>query len=817
MASKVLKGLTIQIGGDTSQLLDSLKDVEKKGRDLSRELGEINKLLKLDPDNTELLAQKQKVLSEAVGTTKEKLDKLKEAEKQVQEQFKRGDVSEEQVRALQREIVATEKKLDGYERAVKETNEQVKKHGKSTKDTAEDVEDLADASKEAEKSSEGLGGALAGAAKVGLAAVGAAVGAAIGGLTAAAESTREYRTEMGKLDTAFTQNGFTAEAAYGAYSELQGILGETDQAVEATNHLAQLTSNEKELAKWTGDILPGVYATFGASLPIEGLTEAANETAKVGQVTGPLADALNWAADAGADFGIGLKENIKFTRLSAAALKTLTPEQRAEYEARKKQYEEIEAYNKKVAEATSVEDQFNIALEACSTEQERQALITKTLSDVYGDASKAYKETNEEVIRANKANEEWTQSLAGVGGAIEPILTDVKMMGASLLEDLVPGVQTVADAFRGVLNGDAGAVDDLAAGLSGMLTTLLEKLGGMLPGFVQTIATLISNLLPQVIAITADIIPDVLTTLAEQLPTLLQAIISGFSQILVSLGDMLPELIPVIIDAVLLCVETLLDNVDQLADAGIALIIGLADGLVIALPRLIDKIPVILDKLVNALANNWPKLIGAGIQLTVKLATGIIKAIPQLASKIPQIIKSIVSGLKSGFGKIKDVGKDLIKGLWNGIKDMTSWITGKLKGFGDTVLGGIKDFFGIESPSRVMAKEVGRFLPEGLARGVTDNAGTAVDAMTSLSDDMLNEAEQLNGITLERRLHNTFDPAPAAQSMSSGLFDKLDRIISAIEQGQILTIDGDALVGATSNRMDSALGRRRALAARGAI
>ena len=127
------------------------------------------------------------------------------------------------------------------------------------------------------------------------AAVGAAATAAVTALVGTAEATREYRTEMGKLDTAFTQNGFSADAARGAYTELQGILGETDQAVEAANHLAKLTDNEKDLAAWTGDILPGIFVTFGASLPIEGLTEAANETAKVGQVTGPLADALNWA------------------------------------------------------------------------------------------------------------------------------------------------------------------------------------------------------------------------------------------------------------------------------------------------------------------------------------------------------------------------------------------------------------------------------------------------------------------------------------------------------------------------------------------
>ena len=125
MANKTIKGLTVEIGGDTTKLGKALEAVEKQSRDLSSELGSINKLLKLDPSNVDLLAQKQKVLADAVNTTKQKLDTLKEAEKQVQAQFEKGEASEEQVRALQREIIATTKKLDGYEQAAKETADAV--------------------------------------------------------------------------------------------------------------------------------------------------------------------------------------------------------------------------------------------------------------------------------------------------------------------------------------------------------------------------------------------------------------------------------------------------------------------------------------------------------------------------------------------------------------------------------------------------------------------------------------------------------------------------------------------------------------------
>lgn len=447
MASKALKGLTIKIGGDTSELTKALDKVEDQSRNLSGELGQINKLLKFDPKNTELLAQKQKVLSDAIRTTEKKLGTLREAEAQVQAQFERGEVSEAQYRALQREIIDTEKKLDGYKKAAKETTDAVDDLSKSNKTTAERLNKTEKEAEEAEQALRDFGSEAADVAKNGLAAAAAAATAVVGSLVAMAESSREYRTEMGKLDTAFTDANHSSEAALKTYKALQGVLGETDQAVEAANHLAKLCTTEEELVAWT-EIATGVYATFGASLPIEGLTEAANETARVGQLTGPLTDAINWASEAGADFGVVLKENIEFTKLDKKELEKLTDAQKAEYEAREKQYEEIEAYNKKVEEAVSAEDKFNIALENCSNEQERQQLITKTLTKLYSSAASQYKKTNKEVIRANEATEKWNATMADLGGEVEPVITDIKEMGIALMEHAKEPLKDVVEYIR---------------------------------------------------------------------------------------------------------------------------------------------------------------------------------------------------------------------------------------------------------------------------------------------------------------------------------------------------------------------------------
>lgn len=419
MASKALRGLTIEIGGDTTELNKALDKVDKRSKDLSSELGQINKALKLDPTNTELLAQKQKVLADAISNTEDKLDTLKEAEKQVQKQFERGEVSEEQVRALRREIIETERKLEGYKNAAKETADAEEKLAKGADDAAEQLDEQADKTKEVDEASEDLDDSAGDLASGGLAALAAAAAAAVTAIVALAEESREYRTEMGKLDTAFKDVGFSAEAATKTYESLQSVLGDTGQAVEASNMLAKLCTTEEELNDWT-EILTGVYGTFGSSLPIEALAESANESARVGQIAGNLADAISWATATGETFGVTLKKNTK----------------------------KNEEWNEAVKAATTAEDYFNLALQDCSNEQERQQLITKTLTKLYGGAAKEYKKTNKEVIRANEATEKWNKATAKIGKAVEPVVTDIKELGVALLEDAGEPLEDIAEYIR---------------------------------------------------------------------------------------------------------------------------------------------------------------------------------------------------------------------------------------------------------------------------------------------------------------------------------------------------------------------------------
>ena len=234
-------------------------------------------------------------------------------------------------------------------------------------------------------------GNVAGTIAKGIGIAGLAIGGAFVG---AIESTREYRAEMGLLESAFTTAGHSSEEAKRTYSDLNAVLGDSGQAVEASQHLAKLVDNEKDLSTWT-DICTGIYSTFGESIPLESITESANEVAKSGILTGGLVDALVWAGHS--------------------------------------------------------EEEFQEKLDACTTEQERQNLIMNTLNDTYKGASEQYKETNKDIIESRKAQERLSDAMAEVGRVGEPIMTAIKNAIAGMAEKAVPVIVDMVEGFRNMV------------------------------------------------------------------------------------------------------------------------------------------------------------------------------------------------------------------------------------------------------------------------------------------------------------------------------------------------------------------------------
>lgn len=686
--------------------------------------------------------------AESIDALTRKQDILK---KSLEEQAKKAKAAEDALKKMRDGgIEPTNPAYQKMQTALNNTKADMVKIQKEIDDTSEKL-------KKSKIDWESVGetvGKVGKAIGAGVAAMGAAIGAAAGAFLGLAESTREARENMGKLETGFTTAGHSAEDAKNTYTELYGILGDDGQATEAAAHLAKLTNNEKELATWT-DIATGVYATFGDSLPIENLTEAANETAKTGAITGGLADALNWA-------GVS-------------------------------------------------EDEFQASLDKCSTEQERQALITETLNGLYSDAAKKYREVNGDIIDAQKATASLNSAMAELGAIAEPIVTKLKQLAADLLQQITPFVELIGNGLVGALTGAEGAAQQFTDGLLGMVTFVIQKLTEMLPTFINfafqmiaNIATGIAQALPTLVPSLVQLVTDIVQVLIDNIPLLIDAalqLVTGLAQgiinaipvlvaalptlitslidgllsaipqiiqagidLLTSLITALPEIIATIVAAIPEIINgiitALLENIPLIIQAGIDLLVALIQALPQIITTIVQAIPQIISGIVNALVQNIPQIIQAGVQLFVALIQNLPTIIVEIVKAVPQIVSGIVSAFGSLVGEMVNAGANLLHGLWEGISSAASWLWDKVTGWASSLVDGIKGFFGIHSPSTVFA-EIGTNMGEGVGVGFGESmdgvsadmtaamggAGqlTAAEAVRAVNDGIIANIEGLSG------------------------------------------------------------------------
>ena len=525
-------------------------------------------------------------------------------------------------------------------------------------DTSEYDSGVKDVSKSGGSLASKLKNGLASAGKVaaaGIGAITAAAGAAVGGLLALESSTEEYRVAQGKLNTAFEAAGYGAETAQQAYNSFYGILGDTDTATEASQLLAKLADSAEDVSTWT-DIAAGVAGTFGDSLPIEGLIEASNETAKVGQVTGVLADALNWA-------GIS-------------------------------------------------EDDFNARLSACSSESERNQLIMDTLSGTYDEASEAFYRNNAALVESRNNQAQLDATLATLGQTVSNVKN-------RLLTEFLPAISNVATAFSGMLSGAAGADQEFASAVQGLVNVAVSKLPEFLSMGVQILSSLASGIvqsIPTLVAAVPQIVAEIGEALTELLPQVLNMGVQLLDQLVSGIETGLPDMVarlPQIVDNFL---SFLTEHLPDILDKGVEMLNSLVNGIINTIPQMVASLPKIITSFVTFIANNLPKIIEAGINILVNLIAGIIKAIPQLVAALPQIIAAIVDGIAALMGSIVDIGKNIVEGIWEGIQNAIGWFTDKITGFFSGIIDGVKGMLGIHSPSRVFA-DMGKNMALGLGQG----------------------------------------------------------------------------------------------------
>ena len=353
------------------------------------------------------------------------------------------------------------------------------------------------------------------------------------------------------------------------------------------------------------------------------------------------------------------------------------------------------------------------------------------LSDVYNAIHAIQENLGITGTTAKEAASTITGSIGSMKAAFDNFLN-----GSGTMDQLV---STGITAIQNIVNAVGELLPELISQVSSSTPQIITAINQIFPQILnlivtnapallstigQVLMTLVQSLLsymPQILTIAMQLIQSFINGIITMLPQIIQMGIQLITQLITGIAQMLPQLIPQAVNAIITIVNGLLTNIDQIIDAGIQLIIGLAEGLINAIPQLIDKIPTIIEKLLNAIINNLPKLVEMGIQLVVKLAVGLVQAIPQLISKIPQLISAVINALTKLPGMVIDIGKNLVSGIWEGISNMANWLWNKISGWCSDIFNNIKSFFGIHSPSKLFADDIGKMLGLGMGEGFDDS------------------------------------------------------------------------------------------------
>ncbi len=607
MADKADISAKLEVDGEKA-FRDSLKAVDAELKNLKSEMDLTASAMDDMADSEEKTAKQGETLEKIIDTQEKKLGLLNEkyqasagrledlgtALKNAKNEF--GANSEQALKAQ-----------NAYDRQLKSTmdwktqiNQTAAEMNKAKKDFSDLGKASGDLGESLAKASDGggkikeifAGNVLAGGA---MALAGAVANIASSFLNID-KATEEVRENLAKVDSAFSASGKSVESGRKAYKDFYKILGDSDTAAESTQLLAQLAKSEQEVDKWTRTAT-GVMATFGDSLPINSLIEASNETAKVGTVTGVLADALNW---------VGISE-----------------------------------------------DEFNAKLAACSSEQERNTLITETLAATYEDAAAAYEANNAGLIQARELQAQLDESLAALGGTVQ----DVKN---GLLADFLPAIVQIIEGFNDFVNGVDGADEALSDGIEQMIDAVVAKLPEFFEFGIKVIGAIAKGVL--------DNLPNIALAAANMVWTLI-ATITGLD----------PDIFNTGIDMVKQAADGAISMVKEFVTIGSNIVSGLWEGIKSKSTWLKNQVKnwcqSILDTAMEFFQINSPSKLFAnevGMSLPEGMALGIDKGAKKALDSMNSLSASVFNAGQMIEPQMAQSTQNqgLVEGLLNGLSAM---------------------------------------------------------------------------------------------------------------------------------------------------
>ncbi len=816
--AKGFKGITVEIDGSTDKLDHALSKVNSTSKSLQTELKGVNSLLNLDPKNTDLAAQKQMLLSQAVQQTEEKLKLLETAQKQAAAAG--ATINDEAYRNLQREIVLTKSKLQDL-KGQKKTFDELQKGAESfgTK-----VANIVNKIPVVNKLAAAFGKAKTKIAEtVKESAAVQKIGSAVEGAKKKVEDFKNAHPAVQKIADAFgkvktaadelvrkipsvTQTlqaagNAAATAAKGGWSALKMTVGGTIKAFAAFSTAAAtaMTTIIKGSVENYGDyeqLVGGVETLFGAGG--QSLSEYAKSVGKTTKEAKGEYNNLIKAQEAvlkkadGAYKTAGMSANDYMetvTSMSAALIQSLDGDTVA---AAKKADMAItdmsDNANKMGSDIGSIKNAYsgfakanytmldNLKLGYGGTKEEMQRLLDDAtkISGVeydlsqYGDIVDAIHVVQTEMgITGTTAKEAATTiqgSIASAKAAWTNLQTGFADENAdldALIDQMIEAVGTVVDniapRIMQTINSVVSSVPKIISGLSGIVTGIAGQIG-----------ELAQALLPQLTQAFFGLISSIIEVIPQLLPQLLTAAAGLFTGILTGLNTVIPQLaeqIPTIIDQI---VTALTENLSQIIQAGTLILVNLINGITNAIPSLIEAIITLFPIITTALLENLPLIIEAGLNLLTALATGIVQALPLLIAMLPEIIATIVSALASMLPQIVETGLNLLIALITGIVQALPQLIAMLPQIITTIVSTLASML-------PQILEAGTTLLEALTSGIVQAIPQLIAALPQIISTIVN--------TLATHLPQIISAGiQLLGALISGLIQAIPMLIAAIPQ-----------------------------------
>lgn len=327
-----------------------------------------------------------------------------------------------------------------------------------------------------------------------------------------------------------------------------------------------------------------------------------------------------------------------------------------------------------------------------------------------------------------------------VGSLISSFLTQAPLL-------LSQGMTMVAQLSQGLIQG----IPNLISSALTMIQTFATNLASQAPVIIQKGFEMLSNLVQGIL----NALPVMIQQLPQIITTFANIINDNFPTILMKGAELLLQFIKGILSAI----PTLIANIPQIIQAIISVILAynwlnlgkqiiqfFGNGISKMVSFVSSKAGGIFNTVVNALKNLPQTLMNLAKNMISKFGKSITNATGTVRGAVKGVFNAIINGFKSLPSQMASIGTNLVKGLWNGIGNVKDWILGKIKGFGSSILNGIKSFFGIHSPSKVLADEVGKFMPMGIEVGFANQLPKSFDLIDKQLDTELND---LKGVAMD--------------------------------------------------------------------